>query len=233
MSLFLLLAGAALIAFAIAAAVGRLKGEGMMRKMGLIAAVAVVCVSVPASAAPGGTTARALYDMGKCIVRKDRKAAMELMSSLPLTGDANLSGSVGGASSCLNQASVPANAVTVRGAIAQALFIRDFNEFGVDPRPGANLASYQLPIEAGLYRWSDCVVRQDADAITILLRTPVGSRREAQLLERIKPQMEACLPTTERLAIAPSQLRSVLAQSAYNVAYRYWTNQLSARLESK
>ena len=63
----------------------------------------------------------------------------------------------------------------------------------------------------------------------MLLHSEVGSRQEAQVLERIKPQMSACLPTAERLAIAPSQLRSVLAQSAYNVAYRYWTEQLSAR----
>jgi hypothetical protein len=193
----------------------------------LIAAGAIACLSVPAGASPGGTTVRSVYDMGKCIVRKDRSAAIELMSSLPLTGSANLSGSVGGASSCLAQASGTANAVTVRGALAQALFLRDFNEFGADPGRGT-LAGYSLPIEAGLYRWSDCVVRQDTGAITSLLHSDVGSRQEAQVLERIRPQMSACLPTTERLAIAPSQLRSVLAQSAYNVAYRYWTEQLSA-----
>ncbi len=199
-----------------------------MRKAMLIAAGAVACLSVPAAASPGGTTARSVYDMGKCIVRKDRNAAIELMSSLPLTGAANLSGNVGGASSCLASASGAANAVTVRGALAQALFLRDFNEFGADPGRAA-LAGYSLPIDSGLYRWSDCVVRQDTGAITTLLHTDVGSRQEAQLLERIRPQMSACLPTTERLAIAPSQLRSVLAQSAYNVAYRYWTEQLSAR----
>jgi hypothetical protein len=166
--------------------------------------------------------------MGKCIVRKDRQAAIELMSSLPLTGAANLSGNVGGASSCVAGASGSANAVMVRGALAQALFLRDFKEFGADPgRKG--LAGYTLPIEAGLYRWSDCVVRQDTGAITTLLHSEIGSRQEAELLERIKPQMSACLPSTERLAIAPSQLRSVLAQTAYNVAYRYWTEQLSAR----
>ena len=200
----------------------------MSKKLFLLAAAAICLPTATAYAGPGGTNARSVYDMGKCIVRKDRQAAVELMSSLPLTGAANLSGSVGGASSCLAQASGTANAVTVRGALAQALFIRDFNEFGADPGR-KSLASYSLPIETGLYRWSDCVVRQDTGAITTLLHTALGSRQEAQVLERIKPQMSACLPTTERLAIAPSQLRSVLAQSAYNVAYRYWTEQLSAR----
>lgn len=200
----------------------------MGKKLFLLAAAAICLPTAAANAAPGGANARSVYDMGKCIVRKDRSAAIELMSSLPLTGSANLSGSVGGASSCLALASGQANSVTVRGAIAQALFIRDFKEFGGDPGRGT-LASYALPIDAGLYRWSDCVVRQDTSAITLLLHTEVGSRQEAQTLERIKPQMSACLPTAERLAIAPSQLRSVLAQSAYNVAYRYWTEQLSAR----
>ena len=200
-----------------------------MTKSLFLLAAAAICLPAAAFASPGGPNARSVYDMGKCIVRKDRLAAVELMGSLPLTGAANLNGSVGGASSCLAQASGSANAVTVRGALAQALFIRDFNEFGAAPHRGTQLAGYQLPIEAGLYRWSDCVVRQDTGAITALLHTEVGSRQESQWLDKIKPQMSACLPTTERLAIAPSQLRSVLAQSAYNIAYRYWTEQLSAR----
>jgi hypothetical protein len=201
----------------------------MSNRIFLLAAAAICLPAIPAGASPGGSSVRSVYDMGKCIVRKDRIAAVALMGSLPLSGSANLSGSIGSASGCVAQASTGANSVTVRGALAQALFLRDFNEFGAEPTRKAGFASYELPIESGLYRWSDCVVRQDTGAITVLLHTEIGSRQEAQVLERIRPQMSACLPTTEKLAIAPSQLRSVLAQSAYNVAYRYWTEQLSAR----
>ncbi|MFN3945585.1 MAG: hypothetical protein ACK4K7_11715 [Allosphingosinicella sp.] len=206
-----------------------------------LALAAVGMAGLPQSAgavsAPGDEQAREIYDAGRCIVRSDRRAAVRLMSSLPLDGVADVNASqLGGAAGCVSPALGRSSSVLLRGAIAQELYLGDFGEFGVEPRNRRILVDLNLPVDGDLagapagtgelYKWADCVVRNDTENTERLLRTRVGSRQEATVIETLRPYMSACIAAGTRLTVAPSELRSVFAQSAYNTLYRYWNREL-------
>lgn len=206
----------------------------------LLAATAALCLPGAAGAvsAPDGGDARAVYDAGKCIVKSDRRAAARLMFNLPLDGGAQVSpAQLGGAAGCVTSAVPTSSSVLLRGAIAQELYLNDFREFGVPPRNRNILVGFDLPLEsapdgtpeatAQLYKWADCVVRNDTENTERLLRTRVGSPQEATVIESLRPYMSACIAAGTQLTVAPSELRSVFAQSAYHSLYRYWNNELT------
>jgi hypothetical protein len=155
---------------------------------------------------------------------------------LPLDRSAaDLSGlGASAAQGCANGAS-GASAMIVRGAIAQALFVRDFRgSMGHQPRPGLD------PVDLGLgdaiapggpsatepYRWADCVVRNDPAATERLLRTEVGSPQESAAISNLQPYMSACMAYGAQISVRQSEIRSLFAQGAYHNSYRYWTGQL-------
>lgn len=193
------------------------------------AAVCAAIPSVPAFAAP---TAAAVYDAGRCMVQRNRRAAVTLILALPSDNrPADLS-SLGGA--CAGAEG--ATAMVVRGAIAQALFLRDFRVFGREARPEVSLVNLNLPIESSLsgsrstelYRWGDCVVRNDGAGIQQLLVSAVGSADERAAIAGLQTYMSACMRSGSQFGVRASELRSVLAQSAYHAMYRYSTGQLEA-----
>jgi hypothetical protein len=211
----------------------------MVMKKGLIPLLAAGAACLPVSAgavsAPDGEASKAVYEAGKCIVKADRNVAARLLRSLPLDGAAQLTaGQLGPAAACLTPAVPLSSSVLMRGAIAQELFFTDFRDFGVMPRNRDRLVNLNLPVEAGgdvspqatsdLYKWADCVVRNDTENTHRLLRTRVGSPQEATVIDSLRPYMSACIPAGTRLTVAPSELRSVFAQSAYHSMYRYWNN---------
>ena len=101
----------------------------------------------------------------------------------------------------------------------------------------AALVNLNLPIEASpggprtveLYRWSDCVVRNDLVATERLLRSAVGAADEAAALAALQTYMSACMRGGTQLTLRSSEVRSLFAQSAYFTMYRYWTGQLDGR----
>lgn len=201
----------------------------------LLAASAALTFSSPAAADNGRESIRDLYETGRCIVTRDRYAAVELLRSLPIDGDvADLSGLSSTARRCAGSLTA-ADPLHLRGAIAQALFFRDFGGFGMEPRRSAPLVNLSLPTQdtpgetrsVQLYQWADCVVRNDAGRTERLLASSVGSRAEAAAIEGLRDYMAACAPSSARFAVQPSELRSLLAQSAYHSMYRYWTDQLA------
>ena len=185
----------------------------------------------------GGQTAAVVYSVGRCLASRSREASAALLNVLPLGGgeihpaQKEMINSVGCAGS-----SVPDDsAFLLRGGIAQALYNADFEEFGVAPRNRPEWVNLRLPVEAEdtagsktdeLYKWGDCVVRNDTQGVEALLRTPAGSRREAMTLGRMQPYMAACLSEGKSLAVAPYELRSLFAQAAYHSLYRYWSGEL-------
>lgn len=208
-----------------------------MRKALFSLLAAGVALTLPAAApANNGSSLEDVYDAGRCMVERDRGAAVSLLGTLPITGgDADLSplpSSV--AERCARQLG-PVSALHLRGAIAQALFLRDFGSFGVEPRRSTPMVNLNLPAqdsEGGdrlidLYRWADCLVRNDGIHAERLLASPVGSRTEAQIIDAMRDYMAACAPSGSQLAVQPGELRSVLAQSAYQSMFRYWTGRLA------
>ena len=195
--------------------------------LGLAATLGAAASSAPALAAP---TVAAVYESGRCMVQRDRRAAINLILTLPSDNSpANLS-SLG--SACAGAEG--ATAMLVRGAIAQALFLRDFRVFGREPRIEVTLVNLDLPVESSssgsrsveLYRWGDCVVRNDGTGTQRLLLSAVSSADESAAIAGLQTYMAACMRSGTQLEVRASELRSVFAQSAYHAMYRYWTGQL-------
>jgi hypothetical protein len=208
----------------------------MMKALVLsLAASAGIAVSAPAPAAPAPAPAAGVYEAGRCMVASDRRAAVALILALPLDGrEADLSTLRGtGAGTCAEGAQ-GASAMVVRGAIAQALFFRDFRAFGRQPRTETGLIDLGLPIESSpggtrsveLYRWADCVVRNDIAGTQRLLVSAIGSGEEDAAIAGLQTYMSACMRVGSLLQVRASEVRSVFAQSAYHTMYRYWTGRL-------
>jgi hypothetical protein len=185
-------------------------------------------------AALAATNSAAVYDAGRCIVQQDRHAANALMTTLPLDdSQADLSQLRGRAAACAAPLA-GAPAMQVRGALAQAMFATDFRGFGHDPNPRYAFINLNLPVESSpagsrsveLYRWADCVVRNDSAGAERLLHSAVASEEESAALTGLQDYMAACMPAGAQLTARRWELRSVLAQSAYHTLYRYWTGQL-------
>lgn len=212
----------------------------MMKRVlfSLIAGAALAGLPAPVFATAAAPSAASVYEVGRCIVRADRRAAISLMRTLPLDNSlADLSALGGSASGCAGGAAgVPA--MLIRGAIAQELFIRDFRTFSREPRNPDRLVNLNLPVEAfavprsdsvgDLYRWSDCVVRNDTANTERLLHSPIGSPGESAAFAALQTYMSACFASGSQVAMRPAQVRSLFAQSAYNSMYRYWTGQLQS-----
>ncbi|HWT12129.1 MAG TPA: hypothetical protein VN231_05205 [Allosphingosinicella sp.] len=203
----------------------------------LLAAGAALAVSAPATADNGADSVREIYEAGRCMVDRDRASAVGFLQAVPVDSEttdlSQLPDSL--VQRCADGMS-SARTLLLRGAIAQALFFRDFGGFGLEPRRSAPLVNLDIPVQDSpegsvrteLYRWADCVVRNDAPHTELLLASSVGSRNESAAIERMRAFMAACAPAGAQLAVQPSELRSLLAQSAYHSMYRYWTDQLTS-----
>jgi hypothetical protein len=200
--------------------------------LSLAASAAAAAPLAPAGAAPPSVAG--VYEAGRCMVAGDRRAAVALVRALPLDGQvADLSALRGSAADCAGPAQ-GASAMLVRGAIAQALFFRDFRVFGREPRTETGLIDLGLPTESSpggtrsveLYRWADCVVRNDGAGTQRLLVSAVGSGEENAAIAGLQTYMSACMRGGPQLQVRASEVRSVFAQSAYHAMYRYWTGRL-------
>ena len=196
----------------------------------LLAAGAAVLPAAPASA-DQGTSLRQIYNAGRCIVDNDRRTAVSFLQSLPIEeGEADLSLLPDNLTRrCARglSGSVAARA----GAIARLCFPRR-RRLGIEQARSVPLATSKSrpssPPGTGmteLYRWADCVVRNDIGHTERLLQSRVGSPNEATAIEALRPFMQACAGE-ESLSVRTSDFRSLVAQSAYNSMYRYWTRQL-------
>lgn len=210
-----------------------------MRKsvLALVAAAAALSLPTQAPAAAADASVQSVYDSARCIVTRDRQAALRLMQSLPIeSAPADLSSlSSEAASRCL-EGVADADALILRGGIAQAMFFRDFGGFGEEPSRGVALLNLNLPVQdsppgdpaVDIYRWSDCLVRNDGPRSERLLSSRPGSQNESRAIEGLRPYMQACAPEGLEIQVDAAELRSVIAQSAYQSMYRYWTRELTS-----
>lgn len=204
----------------------------------LLTAVAVAFAASQVPAAAQAPDADALRDVARCAIAKDRRAAVATAGALPFTGDevrVDAAG-LGRGAACLKHGAVAAPAMALRGAFAEALYRADFVEPGLEPeRATGTFANLRLPAIDGdvsadtaatLFKFGDCIARNDATSVGELIRTRDGSSAEKILLDRLQPYFAACYPQGATLSLKRATLRSVLAQSAYRVSQRYWDGQL-------
>ena len=202
--------------------------------LALLAAAAALSPAASAAADEGRPSLRAVYDAGRCIVDNDRRTAVSFLLSLPLEeGEADLTLLPDSLTRRCAQNLGTVDSLHVRGALARALFFRDFGGFGIEPGRSVPLVNLNIPAQSSppgtgmteLYRWADCVVRNDIGHAERLLQSRVGSENESAMVEQLRPFMQACAGE-QSLAVRSADLRSLVAQSAYNSMYRYWTRQL-------
>jgi len=204
--------------------------------LGALAAVSAGAAPAHAEAGAPGQTA---VQLGKCIVKADRAAAVGLLKSMPLTGgQVDWSGvALGEADRCRDGASSTVSVSALRGGIAQELFKRDFGEFGVQPqRATYDLANFQLPVEKDamgaedptktLFLTADCVARSNPNGTEKLIKSAPGSDQEAKIFETLAPWLSACQGAS-RMAYGKTELRSAIVQAAYHVSARYWNGQMT------
>lgn len=198
-------------------------------------AAAILSLQAPATAATPGIDR--IYSAGRCIVQSDRAAAVELVLALsPGREQTSLSALAPSLADRCGAGLDTVPAMHLRGAIAQALFLRDFRGFGLEPSRSVPLVNLDLPVQdspAGdptteIYRLADCVVRNDGPRTERLLATRPGTDNEGRVMDALAPYLRACSSADARLSIARSDLRSAIAQSAYHSMYRYWTRQLNS-----
>lgn len=199
----------------------------------LIATVVAGAWAVTAASALAADNYAPTYNAGRCLVQRNRAASVALLRMLPLGEEAVSPAMLGRAPCAAALAGAPS--MVVRGAIAQALYFQDMHDFEMgSPIP---LEQVPVPTEASaagdqvteLYRWGDCVVRNDLDGARHLLRSGVGSPEEGAATGALSGTMSHCLAAGSRLAISAWQLRSVLAQSNYYNFYRMMAGELSVR----
>ena len=170
----------------------------------------------PARADTGAVDAVAF---GRCLVEQDRGAALTLFATLPPTDAAadltRNAGCAGGPTS--------ASTMAVRGGIAEALYKRDFREWGLPPRRAStDLARLDLPgrADAGgsLFALGHCVARWQPNDLDRLFATPPGSAREGRIIDRLAERFAPCQPAGTSVAIKRTHVRALLAQTAYELS---------------
>jgi len=219
-------------------AAARLDEEVRMGKVLILGALAVMAGAAPAQA-DGGAPGEAAAQLGKCIVKVDRAAAIGLLKSLPLAGGQVdwSSATLGAAGRCRDAASSTVTVSALRGGIAQELFKRDFVEFGVQPqRATYELANFSLPVEKDLmgaedptktlFLTADCVARSNPNGTQKLIKSTPGSDQESKIFESLAPWLSACQGAS-RMAYGKTELRSAIVQAAYHVSARYWNGQMT------
>jgi hypothetical protein len=141
--------------------------------LALLAAAAALPPAVPAHADQGDASLRNIYEAGRCIVDNDRSTAISFLQSLPIEeGEADLTLLPDSLTRRCARGLGTVDSLHVRGAMAQALFFRDFGGFGIEPGRSVPLVNLNIPAQSSppgtgmteLYRWADCVVRNRAAA---------------------------------------------------------------------
>ncbi|HEV2568386.1 hypothetical protein [Sphingomonas sp.] len=205
----------------------------------LILGILAVSASAPPAQANIPSPAKAAAELGKCIVKADRGAAVSLLKTLPLSGNQVdwSAASLGGAGKCRNAATETVSISALRGGIAQELYKRDFADFGMQPQRAVyDLASFKLPVEKDLmgaedpaktlFLTADCVARSNPQGAEKLIKSEPASEVEGRIFDSLAPWLSACQGAA-RMAYGRGELRSAIAQAAYHVSARYWAGQMT------
>ncbi|MBV8686649.1 MAG: hypothetical protein JOZ90_12145 [Alphaproteobacteria bacterium] len=206
--------------------------------LGLILLAAAAPPTPPAPPRPAADDSdplalRRWYEHGRCLVKREGALAEKLLLA-PADSRDYLRAFIAADKKavCFDDQSALApklHSNATRGAIIEALLLRDFSAVGA-PR-GRHVARTfpdGPPPPAGQFgadpRWraflklAECVVRAEPGSSFALFSTPVASPEETAAVRALVPAIGDCLPPGLEVPMRPSVLRSYLAEAAYRVS---------------
>jgi hypothetical protein len=220
---------------------------GLTRYHRLAAASALLALAAapPPAPAPGPAVdrdesdpaaLRRWYEHGRCLVGREGLLAEKILAVAPdstlfLRAFVNADKSA----HCFDDASPKAPKLhrnATRGAIVEALLLRDFSAVGVlrarraapvfdlaaDPGPAAF-----GPVDRrarGFLMLAECTVQLEPAKSFAVFSTAVAGPEESAAVAALVPALGQCLPPGLELTMRPPMLRSYLAEAAYRVSVR-------------
>jgi hypothetical protein len=179
---------------------------------------------------------RRWYEHGQCLVKREGRLAEKILAAAPdsllylrafVEADTR--------AHCFDDASTAAPKLhrnAARGAIVEALLLRDFSAVGVlrarRAAPVFDLAAGPGPVASGLpdrrargfLKLAECTVELEPVKSFAVFSTPVAGPEESAAVAALVPALGQCLPPGLELAMRPPMLRSYLAEAAYRVSVR-------------
>ena len=175
---------------------------------------------------------RSWYASGQCLVARNGVQAEAILDTRPqsldflgafLTADTR--------TRCFDQrrAAVMHENAT-RGAVAEALLLRDFSAVGT-PR-GKHVAKVFMPLRSpvapaagekraiAFLEITECVAEKEPALSFQLFSTEIGSREETAAVRALVPALGACLSKGLQVPMNASYVRSFLAEAVYRVSVR-------------
>jgi hypothetical protein len=203
----------------------------------VLAAAAAPPVPTPAPTIPAAAhdesdpaALRLWYKQGRCLVDQEGRLAEKILATAPDSDDYLFAWlKAEKAARCFDDpVTAPAklHSNAMRGAIAEALLLRDFSAVGVrrGKRIAAVFAEDAVPGDRVDVRWraflklAECAVRLEPARSFALFSTPVAGPEERAAVRALVPALGDCLPPGVDLPMRPSMLRSFLAEAAYRVS---------------
>lgn len=122
-----------------------------------------------------------------------------------------------------------ADALLLRGALAEQLFKVDFGSIGARPKretievftfDAGELASMDAASQERVYMTSfgSCVAAADSTRSAGLLQTAAGSADEARVISELNTALSPCVDEGERLDLGKADLRGLIAEGVYRLA---------------
>lgn len=132
------------------------------------------------------------------------------------------------ADSCARVSEMTFSGNSLRGALYEAMYRRDFSTGGpmdfsaISPidyatGEGADTAPTPLP-EIALRLFADCAVRADVAGARALVLSPISEPGEQSALRAFLPAMKGCLPKDRQLSFSPSMARALVAETLYRLS---------------
>lgn len=127
---------------------------------------------------------------------------------------------------CLRSGTMKFNPTLLRGAMYEALYIRDFPMEGptrfasATPgapavQPGTGPAS---PEVAALMQVGECIARAERPGSRALVLSKPGTADEDVAIKTVVPALSSCLPAGQTVRFSPSVLRGSIAEMLYRLS---------------
>lgn len=175
------------------------------------------------------------YEYGKCLVEREGRKAEKILAAPPESVEYVIAFlQADGPAFCFkNQSGKPfkLHSNAMRGAVVEALLIRDFSAVGVlrskaaakvfDEATPIPIESNGEPVRARTFlKLAECVVSLEPVKSFAVFSTPVASSEERKAIGALVPTISDCLPPNLQLQIHTPMLRSYLAEAAYRLSVR-------------
>lgn len=200
---------------------------GLLLPAGIASSALAQRMSGPDRVVPDEVVAQRVTNLyAQCILRRHRSAA-ERFVSLPLDSpDLREAGMAVAQSECLPAEQARFVSSLLRGAVFEALYLRDFRRSSVGvlasapPLTFASDPATLEPAKRAIFlgsRVAECTVRADPASARALILSPVASRTEARAFDAILPAVSGCLEAGAQLSFSRPMLRGLIAESLYRL----------------